>query len=411
MDKLIRIFVGVFIGIWVARYLGPEDFGLLNFVIAYCSFFSVFVSLGLEQILVREIVKKPRLKAYLLGTGFYLKLIGACLSLFILCCSLLVTNFENDVKVAALIIGLSFLFQSFDVIDYYYQARIKAKYIVFARTSSFIVCNVLKVAFILNDFSVFAFLWVFTLEVIISAALLLSSFIILGENFKFWQINLKIAKKLLGYSWPLALSLFLISIHMKIDQVMIGSLMDNESVGVYSVAVKLTEFWLFIPSVMISALMPYFVRLRETDNQRYEARLMQLYSLMFWMGVAIGLLFTAFGQAFITTLFGSEYEGAYQPLIICVWSGIFISQALARGMWLINEDLQVYRLYSNAIIVLFNIILNFWLIPRLGIMGAAVSTLLTQVIGTWCLSFMWKPLRSSTFSMIKSINPIYLFIK
>ena len=154
--------------------------------------------------------------------------------------------------------------------------------------------------------------------------------------------------------------------------------------------------------------MPYFVSLRELDNKRYYERLTQLYSLMFWLGLIVGIAALFFGEFIIKLLFGPIYIGSYNALVFNIWNGIFISQAIARGIWLINENLQKYRLYNNVIAVVLNISLNILLIPRYGIAGAAATTLFTQGLGTWLIPFLWKPMRESNKAMIRSINPYYL---
>ena len=136
--------------------------------------------------------------------------------------------------------------------------------------------------------------------------------------------------------------------------------------------------------------------------------LIQFYSLMFWMGVFVGLVVMLFGESIISLLFGEIYTDAYMALVFNIWNGIFISQAIARGIWMISENLQIYRLYSNIIVAVLNITINILLIPMYGIAGAAIATLITQFMGTWVISLFWKPLRQSSYDMIKSINPIYL---
>ena len=127
------------------------------------------------------------------------------------------------------------------------------------------------------------------------------------------------------------------------------------------------------------------------------------------MGVFVGLVVIIFGKSVVGLLFGAAYIDAYTALVFNIWNGIFISQAVARGIWMISENLQIYRLYSNIIVVVLNISVNLLLIPKYGIAGAAVATLITQALGTWIVSLFWKPLRASTLAMIRSINPIYLF--
>jgi O-antigen/teichoic acid export membrane protein len=406
-DKLVRIFGGLFIGIWIARYLGPSDFGVLNYALAYVAFFQVFVNLGLNQIVVREVVKYPKLTNYILGTAFGLKFFGSILALIGVFISLLFIQTDYITKLVIFILTIRIVFQSVDVIDYFFQAKVISKYTVIARNLAYVFTSALTIFFIVNEYSVMYFALTLTIEVLLSSLFLFIIYEKIGKSVRQFRFSKKIAINLIKFAWPLALSVFLISIHMRIDQVMIGSMLNIEQVGIYSVAVKLSAAWLFIPAILVSTLMPYFVNLRKTNSSQYLNKLLMLYSLMFWMGVSVGLLTIVYGESMIQLLFGVEYVGAYMALVFNIWNGIFISQAVARGIWMISEDLQIFRLYNNIIAVILNIIANLVLIPKYGIAGAAMATLATQAICTWGVSFLWKPLRSSTWAMIRSIYPVF----
>ncbi len=408
-DRLVRIFGGLLIGIWIARYLGPSDFGILNYALAYIAFFQIFVGLGLDQIVVREVVKYPKLTNYILGTTFGLKFCGSILALIGVFISLLFIQTDHVTKTVIFILTIRMAFQSLDVIDYFFQAKVVSRYTVIARGLAFFFSSLLNIFFILYEYSLIYFALSLLIDLLLSALFLWTIYQKNGYIVKQWKFSKKIAINLMKFAWPLALSAFLISIHMKIDQVMIGNMLDIEQVGIYSAAVRLSEAWLFLPAILVSTFMPYFISLRESNNALYNYRLIQLYSYMFWMGVFVGLVVIIFGKSVVGLLFGAAYIDAYTALVFNIWNGIFISQAVARGIWMISENLQIYRLYSNIIVVVLNISVNLLLIPKYGIAGAAVATLITQALGTWIVSLFWKPLRASTLAMIRSINPIYLF--
>jgi len=406
-DKIVRIFGGLFIGIWIARYLGPEDFGVLNYALAYTALFMLFVNLGLDQIVVREIVKTPKLLKYLLGTTFWLKFIGALLSILFISISLYFMKLDTITTLVILVTSIGFIFQSFDVIDYYFQSQVLSKYVAAARSSAFILSSTLKIFLIINEFSVLYFAVALVIDALFATIFLIYIYQKRGMNILKWKFSKNIAVKLLKYSWPLALSGFIISVYTKIDQIMIGNMLNLSEVGIYGVATTLSTAWLFLPSIVVSTFMPYFVNLKKTNNELYEYRLIQLYSLMFWIGVSVGVIVLVFGQWIIHALYGPAYEEAYYALVFNIWNGIFISQALARSIWLISENLQKYRLYNNIFAVTLNIGVNFVLIPIYGISGAAIATLLTQGLSTWVFPFLWKPMRSSNIAIMKAINPKY----
>lgn len=217
-----------------------------------------------------------------------------------------------------------------------------------------------------------------------------------------------VMQRLLKDGWPLIISSALIIIHTRLDQVMIGQMLDNAAVGIYSVAVRLSEVWLFIPALIVQTLMPYFVKLREPNAALYNARLLQLYSIMFWLGVSMGLLTVIFGEFLILTLFGEPYREAFLPLTLTIWTGVFISQALARGIWMVGENMQGYRLANNLIAVPINVALNWLLIPKYGVVGASAASFVSIGLGTWVVPFLFKSMRASNKQMIVAINPKYL---
>jgi O-antigen/teichoic acid export membrane protein len=408
-DKLFHIIVGLIIAVWVARYLGPKNYGVLNYAIAYTSFFTIFVKIGLDKIIVREIVKNNAIASVYIGTGFFIKLIGSLLAITLISLSVVLFEKNNLVKLTILLVSISFIFQAFDVIDFYYQSLMQSKYVVISKNLSFFITNMIKIFFIIKGYSVIYFAILLTFEIFLSSLFLILSFKITGNKIALWRFDRNITKSLLKDSWPIAFNAFLISIHTRIDQVMIKSLINLEQLGIFSVAVKIAEYWYFIPVIIVQTLMPYFVKLKQINIVVYENRLIQLYSIMFWIGVIVGIGSILLGKFFITMTFGVDYIDSYRPLIFNIWKGIFVSQAIASTIWVINENVQLYRLYVNVLAILTNIALNFVLIPKEGITGAAIASLVSIGLSTWVYSLFFSPLKKPTLAMIKSIMPAYLF--
>lgn len=409
IDRLIKILGGLIVAVWVARYLGPENYGVLNFGLAYAAFFTLFIKLGLDKIVVREIVNNPDKEHLFLGTAFYIKFCGALISFGLIATSLVFYKTDPIIKWTIILVSSGFLFQSFDVIDFYYQSTLRSKYVVFSRNLAFVISSTLKIYYILYEFSVLYFASVVSFELMLSAIFLIVAYTKNGKKLIDWRFDKKIAVGYLRDSWPLALNIFLVSIHVRIDQAMIKSMLDLKQLGIFSVAVKIAEYWYFIPGIIIQTLMPYFVKLRQINYIIYVNRLVQLYSIMFWMGILIGIISVLLGKQLIIVLFGVEYINAYQALVYNIWKGIFISQAVAAGIWIINENVQLYRLMVNLMAVATNIILNIIFIPKMGISGAGLASLISIGISTWFYAMLFKPLKKSTYAMIKSIAPIYLF--
>lgn len=406
-DKILKIAGGLFISIWVARYLGATDYGILNYSMAFISFFILFSNLGLDQILVRDLVKQEKLTNYLLGTSFYLKLFGSIVTIILVSIVLYFIELENTIKLVIFILSFEFIFQSFNVIALFYQAKIVSKYVVIAQNSAFIISSLIKIFLILNQYSVIYFAIANIIYVIFTAVFLIIIYKKTNNKIEDWIFSKKLAFNLLKQSWPLAVSVLLITIHLKVDQLMLEDLMSIRDVGIYSVAVKLSEFWYFIPSIVISTFMPYFTKIRGSSLSLYHTRLTQFYSVMFWMGVFVGIVFFYFGEDIIMLLFGKEYIGAYFALYINIWAGIFVSQSYVRSIWMINEDLHMYRMIINILAITLNIVANLILIPKYGISGAAIATVMSLFFSIWIFPLFFSELRQSTYAMVKSIFLIY----
>ena len=142
IEKIIRFTVGLFVGVWVARYLGPERFGLLSYAQSFVGLFTVIASLGLDGIVVRELVKNNNLNDEIIGTAFWLKLIAAFGVLLLLAIAINFTSNDTYTNILIFIIASATIFQSFNVVDFYFQSKVMSKFVVYANiTSLFISSN------------------------------------------------------------------------------------------------------------------------------------------------------------------------------------------------------------------------------------------------------------------------------
>ena len=411
-DRVLRLVGGLLIGIWVARYLGPNDFGLLNFAFSFVAIAGAIGKFSIEPVVVRELTLHPENGAKILGTIFRLKLIVGAITTMLVVPLARLAQPDNPTFFLLVVIGAVGLILNFvDAIDIFYQAKVLSKYVVMVRAIAFLFFAAFRIGLILSDSSVVWFALSGTLELMLGAGLMLWFYQRREANITSWTWHRVTALSLVKDGWPLMVSAVFITVYMRIDQVMIGQMLNAAQVGIYSVAVRISEAWLFVPVLVTQTVMPYFVQLRKDNPVRYQQRLMQLYSLMFWSGVGVGVGALVFGRLAIHVLFGQSYIDAYVPLVLTIWTGVFIAQGVARGIWLISENLQRYRLYNNLIMTPANIALNFILIPRMGIVGASMASLICVGVGTWLIPFLFRPMRESTFDLMLSVNPCYLVLK
>ena len=404
-EKILRMAVGLFVGIWVARYLGPEQYGLLSYAQSFVGLFTAIATLGLDGIVVRELVKDESRRDELIGTAFWLKLIGAFGVLLILAIVVNFTSNDHYTNVLIFIIASATIFQSFNVIDMYFQSKVLSKYVVYANIISLFISSVVKISLILNKAPLIAFAWVVLFDSFVLACGYIYFYIKNNLTFNIQNLTFKreTAVNLLHDSWPLILSGIVVSIYMKIDQVMIKEMMDAEAVGRYAAAVRLSEAWYFIPMVISSSLFPAIINAKKQSEERYYARLQKLYDLMIWMAIAIALPMTFLSDWVIRFLYGEQYSQSGSVLMIHIWAGVFVGLGVVSSKWFVTENLQLLSMWRAFFGMLVNILLNIFLIPSYGIAGAAFATLASQIVAAYLFDVFSYKTRPMFYMKTKSL--------
>ncbi|WP_349676625.1 MULTISPECIES: flippase [unclassified Methylophaga] len=402
-ERLLRVVIGLFVGIWVARYLGPAQFGLYNYAQSFVFLFSVISTLGLDGVVVRELVNDDTKRNILLGTAFGLKLIGAILIFPILAGIFIFIEHDLYTKLIIFIIAGSLIFQSFNVIDYYYQSKVQSKYVAIANSISLGVSSLTKVVLILNNAPLISFVWVIVFDTAVLCLGLLVSYRYVSElNPREWYFDRVMAKSLIKSSLPLAFSGLVASIYMKIDQVMIKNIMGDEAVGVYAAAVRLSEAFYFIPMIIANSLFPAVLNAKKVSLDLYYTRLQRLYTFIVWSAVIISAFMTYTSDWLITILFGEEYMAATDVLKIHIWASVFVYLGVVSGSWYLSENLQSLAFLRTFYGMLINIILNFSLVPVYGIGGAAFATLISYAVAGFFFDFFTKKTRVTFYMKLKA---------
>ena len=422
-EKILRIVVGLFVVIWVARYLGPEQFGLFSYAQSFAGIFTAIATLGLDGIVIRELVKDESRRDELIGTAFWLKILGALGVLIVLAIAVNFTSNDSYTNSLVFVIASATIFQSFNVVDMYFQSKVLSKYIVYANVISLFISSIVKITLILNEAPLIAFAWV----ILFDSFILASGFIYFylknrrhneqpnrysvfdTESSFAWKFNKSTAFSLLKDSWPLILSGIVISIYMKIDQVMIKEMMNAEAVGQYAAAVRLSEAWYFIPMVIASSLFPAIINAKKQSEELYYARLQKLYSLMVWLAIAIALPMTFLSDWVVHFLYGEQYNQAGSVLMIHIWAGVFVFLGVASGKWLLSENLQIFSTVNTSIGAIVNIWLNYILIPKIGVSGAAWATLISYFVAAYLCLLFFKKTRINFANLSKSLFFIRIF--
>uniref|UniRef100_Q3AST7 Probable polysaccharide biosynthesis protein n=1 Tax=Chlorobium chlorochromatii (strain CaD3) TaxID=340177 RepID=Q3AST7_CHLCH len=409
-EKVLKLFVGLFVGVWVAKYLGPKQFGLFSYAQSFVGLFSTIATLGLDGIVVRELVKDEKRRDELIGTAFWLKVIGAIAVLLVLAIAINFTSNDSYTNILVFIIASATVFQSFNVVDFFFQAKVMGKYITYTNTITLFTSSIVKITLILSNAPLIAFAWTVLFDSIVLALGFIYFYLQQTKYSKpHFTFRKEIAVSLLKDSWPLILSGFVISIYMKIDQVMIQEMIGSEAVGQYAAAVRISEAWYFIPMVVSSSLFPAIINAKNQSDDLYYARLQKLYNLMVWMAIAVALPMTFLSDWIVNLLYGELYNEAGDVLMIHIWAGLFVSLGVARGSWIMAENLQLFSTYFIGIAGAINVIGNYMFIPTYGINGAAFTTLVSYAISVIVAPYFFRATRHSVYMLMKAMLMFNLF--
>jgi PST family polysaccharide transporter len=389
VERIFTMAVSFLVGAWMVRYLGPERFGLLSYAGSYVSLFGVFASLGLNEIVVRNLVRAKEATDDILGTALALRLVAGVVTATIV----LITGWqlEDDLLTRSLIaiLSVTLIFQSFDIITYWFDSQLLSKYVVWARSATLLVGAVLRVGVILTGMPLVAFVWVLLAESVLVAIGLALLFRHQGQSFARWRFQFGIARKLVGDSWPLILSGFAVSIYMKIDQVMLKTMAGASEAGIYAAAVKLSELWYFIPVAIAASFFPSIIRSRESQSEQvYGKRMQAFYDIMATLSYLIILPTFLLAGPLVRMLYGAGYEEASVILQIHIWAFLFVSVGVARGKWLVTENMAGFSMLATILGAIVNVALNYWLIPGYGGVGAAWATLIAYAISAYFSSLL-----------------------
>lgn len=403
-DNIVRMVVGLAVGIWVARYLGPEQFGLLSYALAFAAIFGVFATLGLEDILVRDLVRYPDNRNQILGSACLLRLGGGAFS-FAVAVGTIALLRPDDARSQWLvaIIAAGALVQMVTVIEPWFNSQVQARYIVIAKNAAFLVCSLCKVALILLAAPLVAFAWIALAEVVLGAAGLAVVYHVAGGRMRAWQGVMRQAGDLLRDGWPMMTSVVVMMIYLRIDQIMLGELVGDEEVGIYSVAVRLAEVWCFIPTVLYWSVLPSIVEARGVSEELFYARLQKFYNLMSLSAYAVAVPVALLAQWLVPLLFGTAYARGGPMLAVLVCANLFTGLEVARSAFLTAMNWTRLYLWTVALGCLLNIALNLLLIPKYGGMGAAVASLIAYWFAAHGACFLFRPLGKTGRMLTRAI--------
>lgn len=410
-ERILRFVVSLFVSVWVARYLGPDQFGLLSYLQSFVALFAVVATLGLDGIVIRELVKDFTKRDRLLGTAFLLKMMGSCMILLLLSIVLYFQEKDFETRLYVLIIGSATFLQSLNVIDLYFQSRVMSKYVVYANTLALLFSSAIKVILILNHCELFYFV----VMVLIDSLIVAVGFVVLyfGKSYTItdWRFDRSLAINLLRDSWPLILSGAVLMVQARIDQVMLKAMIGNVSVGQYSVALKMVELFCFIPVVLSSSLFPLIQEAKNKSIIDFQDKLLFFYRLCFTFFLIVYVPMYLYSEDIVLLLFGDSYQGASMLISVMALRLFFTNMGVARSVYIIIENLTKYAFLTMVIGTVVNVLLNYFWITKYQEKGAVLATLISFFVTTYLIDILYSKTRINVWLQIKSILTFYRLVK
>lgn len=400
--RLVNKLLAFLVGILTARYLGPSNYGLINYAAAYISFFASICTLGINSIIVKNFVDHPDEEGKTIGTTLLLRAVSSLLSaLMIVGIVGIVDRDEPLTVVVVALCSVGLIFQIFDTLNYWFQARLQSKYSALASLASYAAVSVYKIVLLVLGKSVEWFalasaLYYTVLAVVLAAAYFKNG----GQRF---TASWAKAKELLSSSTSFIISGLMVSIYACTDKLMLKQMLGEASVGYYSLASAISVSWAFVLSAIIDSLYPEIVQSFNTNRIYYERKNRQLYAIVFYTSLFMSAAICLLARPFIEILYGASYLPAVQPLRIVVWYTAFSYLGVARNAWMVCENRQKYLKYLYMGAAAINVVLNLLFIPPWGASGAAAASLLTQIATTVLLPAVIRPLRANTKLMLDAV--------
>lgn len=401
--KIIQMVLSLLVGLLTARYLGPSNYGLVNYGASYVALFTSICTLGINSVIIKEFADHPNEQGKAVGTSIVLRAVVSFISIAVIFFIVNVLDKGETITiVVTLLCSSALMFHVFDTINYWFQYRYQSKVTALVTLIAYVTVSIYKIILLIRHADVRWFAFSTSVDYIVVGILLLVAYKKYGgEKLRF---SFAKGKYILSKSYHYILAGMMVSIYGQTDKLMLKQMLDEASVGYYATATTICNMWVFVLSAIIDSVYPTIIRLYNEGNIRmFNKKNIQLYSIVFYVSIVVSILFGFFGNLIVSLMYGKEYLPAVYPLKIVSWYIAFSYLGIARNAWIVCNNLQKYLKYIYICAAVLNVFMNIIFIPIWGATGAAVASLITQIITSMILPLFIKELRPNAKLMFKAI--------
>lgn len=406
-SRIIQALLSLVISMLTARYLGPSEYGLINYAASMVAFVVPIMHLGINSVLVQEIIKNPDKESTYVGTATGLSMISAIL------CMIGITGFvsiinkdEKDTIVVCVLYSILLIFQSFEMLQYWFQAKYLSKYTSIVALVAYVIVSVYKIYLLATNKSVYWFALSNAIDYLIIAVGTYSVF----HKFTNQKLHfsIKVAKKLLNVGKYYILSDLMVTVFGQTDRIMLKAMVNNEATGYYSAAITCAGITQFVFGAILDSARPAILENKGINEEKYERNMSCLYGIVIYLSLLQSIFMTILSSIIIHILYGNAYDPAISALKIIVWYTTFSYLGAARNIWILGEEKQRYLIPINFMGAVANIFLNLVFIPIWGINGAAFASLITQIFTNIVTGFILSEIRKTNFLMLRGLSPKFM---
>lgn len=397
--RVVQMMLSFFVGILTARYLGPSNYGIMNYAAAYVTFFTSFCTLGINSVIIKDFVDHPDEQGEAIGTTLVLRALSSFLSSIMIIGIVFIIDYDEPITITVTALcSIALVFQVADTLNYWFQFRYQSKVSSIATLCSYLVTSIYRIFLLIMQKDVRWFAFASSIDYICVAIILFIAY--RNENGPKLSVSIRKAKELLGKSYNYILASMMVAIYGQTDKFMLKQMLDETSVGYYSLASTIINMWVFVLAAIIDSMYPTIIQYAKIDQDKFEQKNKQLYAIVIYVSLIVAIGFMAFGKWIIKILYGDTYLPASMPLKIVCWYTIFSYLGTARNAWVVSTNNQKYLKYICGGAAIANVALNYIFIPIWGASGAALASLLTQIATIVVIPYFIKSMRPNVKLMV-----------
>jgi O-antigen/teichoic acid export membrane protein len=408
-EQIFQMLISLIVGILTARYLGPSNYGTLNYTASFVTFFTAIVTLGMEGVVIKKLIERPDEEGRYLGGCIALRFICSVLTIVILPVLIYVLNPSEPIKVVLVLLqSLQLAFKSVQILDSWFQRHLKSRFVSVGKMIACLIVSAYKVFLLMTSKDIIWFAFSNSLTDLVISILL---YVFYSRESKQKLLpDISKGREVLAESYHFVISGLMVSIYSQMDKIMIGQMLSDTDVGLYTTAVTICGMWIFIPLAIINSYRPLILEHKKNGQEKlYLLRLKQLYSVIIWLCLGISFLIFIFSGFIIRILYGEAYIGSIGVLRTAIWFETFSVIGTARGIWILAENMNKYVKYYLMIGAGVNLILNLVMIPVMGITGAAIATLITQITTSIIAPLFFRETRVHSKIVFEAFTLKWLF--